>query len=104
MAIARLDLDEDQWFEYEDRPTHGAIRRIAKETTRVSRGPDPLQAEDILVSELGKGWSVNDSDGNSLPFTRTSFDKVPQDNWGRMVDVCTDVLETNIPNPTARGN
>lgn len=103
MAITRLDIDEDQWFEYEDRPTHGDVRRIARETARSQRGSDPLEAEDVIVSQLGKAWSVHDSDGNSIPFAKAQFDKVPSDTWGRMVNVLTEVLENNIPNPTTRG-
>jgi len=102
MAVERKEYDEGQWAEIEMRPTHGDIRKIAKEVQRLQRGNDPMEAEDVLVQKLVKAWQINDSDGNDLPLAKASFEKVPQDTWGRIIDDCTAVLETNIPNPTTR--
>jgi len=99
MAIERLTLPEDQWFEYIDRPVHGVVRKIARDTQRAQKSQDPLEAEDQLVLNLGKAWEVRDEDGQVLPFVRASFDKVPQDIWSVIVDACTTVLENAIPNP-----
>ena len=102
MSIERLELDDDQWIDIERRPTHGMIRKIARETLRASKGPDPLEGEDLLVLNLVSAWDVKDGNGNPVQLRKASFEDVPQDVWGRIVDECTNVLETAIPNPQPR--
>ena len=102
MAVEHMDLPDDQSIEIERRPTHGIIRKIARETQRAQRGQDPLEAEDMLVINLVKAWDVKDDEGRSIELKRAEFDRVPQDTWGRIVDECTTVLEGAIPNPGPR--
>ena len=102
MAVERKEYDEDQWAEFEMRPTHGTVRQIAKEVQRIQRGTDPMEAEDVLVQKLVKAWHIKDEDGNELPLQKASFQNVPQDIWGRIIDDCSAILESNIPNPTTR--
>lgn len=103
MAIERLELPEDQWADIERRPTHGIMRKIARETQRAQRTSDPLEAEDKLVLNLVKAWNVTDDQGASLDFILKDFDRVPIDTWAAIVDVCTGILEDAAPN-SPRGN
>lgn len=102
MSIERQDLPEDQWFDYEVRPAHGIVRKIMRDTQRASRSSDPLEPEDQLVLNLVHAWNVTTAEGESLPFEKASFDKVPQDIWSEIVGACTDVLEASVPNSRKR--
>ena len=102
MSVERLDLPDDQWIDVERRPTHGMIRKIARETQRLAKGPDPLEAEDALVLNLVTAWDVRDEAGGTLMLKKGDFDRVPQDVWSRVVDECTSVLESAVPNSPTR--
>lgn len=102
MSIERQDLPDEQWFDYEARPAHGIVRKIMRDTQRASRSSDPLEPEDQLVLNLVRAWHVTDEAGETLPYEKASFDRVPQDVWSEIVATVTDVLEASVPNSRKR--
>jgi hypothetical protein len=100
MAVERLELPDGQWADIERRPTHGTIRRIGKETDRLGR-TDPLAGEDVIIGNLVKDWHIMDEKGDSVPFKREDFDRIPQDVFSQISDECLTIVESAYPNQRA---
>ena len=100
MSVERLELPDGQWADIEYRPTHGVIRKIGKDTDRVSRN-DPLAGEDVLISNLVKDWHVVDEKGESVALKREDYDRIPQDVFSLITDECMGIVERAYPNQRA---